>query len=275
MADNLITAASAASRQRTSARALRLGRRIKMAGLETADLGQEEAITTSPLVLRLRSRGFAALFPYGTAVLIGVSRTDEEMFLQKLSDHIESRLNIPVIDVSEIEIGAGENISSDFITVRDLSPPRLVVVVDALAKNVALAFEEEEVSKVFEVLEPFTNDLANFGRLPRNRRRVLQTVGHALRIHHRLFERVDVDETPALPSNNEEIELLHVRLAEAYHFKKRAKALSRKVEAIELMTTAITELLDAQREVRLEVTIILLLVVEITINFIDFFFPPG
>lgn len=93
MADNLITAASAASRQRTSARALRLGRRLKMAGLETADLGQGEAITTSPLVLRVGSRGFAALFPYGTAVLIGVSRTDEEMFLQKLSDHIESRLD--------------------------------------------------------------------------------------------------------------------------------------------------------------------------------------
>jgi len=275
MADNIITAASAASRQRTSARALRLGRRHKMAGLETADLGQGEAITTSPLVLRVGSRGFAALFPYGTAVLIGVSRTDEEMFLQKLSDHIESRLDTPLIDVSEIEIGADENVSDDLITIRDLSTPRLVVVVDALAKNVALAFEEEEVSKVFEVLEPFANDLADFGRLPRNRRRVLQTVGHALRIHHRLFERVDVDETPALPSSNEEIERLHERLAEAYHFKKRAKALSRKVEAIELMTTAITELLDAQREIRLELTIILLLVVEITINFIDFFFPPG
>jgi uncharacterized Rmd1/YagE family protein len=275
MADNLIMAASAASRQRTSARALRLGRRLRMAGLEIADLGQAEVITTSPLVLRVDNGGFVALFPYGTAVLIGVSRTEEDVFLQKLGDHIESRLDAPIVDVSEIEFGAGDNISGDFITIRDLSPPRLVVVVDALAKKVALAFEEEEVRKVFEVLEPFTNDLADFGRLPRNRRRVLQTVGHALRIHHRLFERVDVEETPALLPNKEEIEHLHERLAEAYHFKKRAKALSRKVEAIESMTTAITELLDAQREVWLEVTIILLLIVEIAINFIDFFFPPG
>lgn len=275
MADNLIMAASAASRQRTSARALRLGRRLRMAGLEIADLGQAEVITTSPLVLRVDNGGFVALFPYGTAVLIGVSRTEEDVFLQKLGDHIESRLDTPIVDVSEIEFGAGDNISGDFITIRDLSPPRLVVVVDALAKKVALAFEEEEVRKVFEVLEPFTNDLADFGRLPRNRRRVLQTVGHALRIHHRLFERVDVEEMPALLPNKEEIEHLHERLAEAYHFKKRAKALSRKVEAIESMTTAITELLDAQREVWLEVTIILLLIVEIAINFIDFFFPPG
>lgn len=274
MADASITTASVASRQRISVRALRLGRRLKMAGLETADLGQGEAISTSPLVLRFGNRGFAALFPYGAAVLIGVSRPDEEAFLRKLSDHIEGRLNTPVIDVTEIEIGAGDDISSHFITVRDLSPPRLVAVTDALAKNVSLAFEEEEVRKVFEVLEPFANDLADFGRLPRNRRRVLQTVGHALRIHHQLFERVDVEEMPALLPNSDEIGHLHEGLAEAYHFKKRAKALSRKVEAIELMTTAITELLDAQREVWLEVTIIVLLAVEIAINFIDFFFPP-
>ncbi len=68
---------------------------------------------------------------------------------------------------------------------------------------------------------------------------------------------------------------LHECLAEAYHFKRRAEALSRKVEAIELMTTAITDLLNAQREVRLEVTITLLLVVEIAITFIDFIFRPS
>jgi uncharacterized Rmd1/YagE family protein len=275
MTDNLTMPVCATSKQRLSARALRLGRRLKLAGLETADINQAEAIATSPLVFRLGGGGFAALFPYGTVVFIGVSQAEEEAFLQKLGDRIESRLDAPAIVVSEIEIGTSEKISGDFITVRDLSPPCLVVVADALAKNVALAFEEEEAGKVFEVLEPFTNDLADFGRLPRNRRRVLQTVGHALRIHHRLFERVDVEEMPASRPNNEEIERLHERLAEAYHFKKRAKALSRKIEAIEWMTTSITELLDAQREVWLEVTIILLLVVEIAINFIDFFFPPS
>jgi uncharacterized Rmd1/YagE family protein len=273
MADNLIVPISAAaSKQRKSVRALRLGRRLKTAGLEITD----QAVTTSPLVLRVGQEGFAALFLYGAVVLIGVSHAEEEAFLQELGDRIEGRLDTPVIDATEIEIGTGEKISRDLITVRDLSLPCLVVVADALAKNVALFSEEEEVRKVFEALEPFANDLAESGRLPRNRRRVLQTVGHALRIHHRLFERVDVEEeTPASPPNNDEIERLRGRLAEHYHFKKRAKALSRKIEAIESMTTAITELLDAQREVWLEVTIILLLVVEIAINFIDFFFPPS
>ena len=43
----------------------------------------------SPLILRLGDGGFAALFPYGTVVLIGVSQAEEAAFLQKLGDRIE------------------------------------------------------------------------------------------------------------------------------------------------------------------------------------------
>ncbi len=275
MADNLITPVWAASIQRRSARALRVGRRLRLAGLQIADFNQAEAITASPLALRLGSGGFVALFAYGAAVFIGVSRAEEEALLQKLGDRIEGRLAAPSVVVSEIEIGTSDRISGDFIAVRDLSPPCLVVVADALAKNVALAFEEDEVRKVLEALEPFAGDLANSGRLPRNRRRMLQTVGHALLIHHRLLERVEVEESPELPSNDDEIGRLHERLAEAYNFRKRAKALSRKLDVIEVMTTAITELLDAQREIRLESLIVLLIAVEMAIYLYDLFLRAG
>jgi uncharacterized Rmd1/YagE family protein len=275
MADILNLPPCAGSKQRQPARALRLGRRLNLAGLEAADFDQAEAIATSPLILRLRGGGLAALFPYGTVLLIGVSQAEEEAFLQRLGDRIESRLETPVVVASEIEIGAGENISADSVTLRDLSPPGLVVVADALAKNAALAFEEAEVRNVLEALEPFAGDLADTGRLPRNRRRMLRTVGHALRIHHRLLDRVEVEERPELPPGSDEIDRLHERLADAYHFKKRAKALSRKLDVIEVMTTALTEMLDAQREVRVELLIVLLIAVEISIYVYDLFLRGG
>lgn len=275
MTDNPIAPLRATSEQRQSVRALRLGRRLKLAGLEAADLHQAEAVTTSPLILRLGGGGFAALLPYGTVVLIGVSLGEEEAFLQALGDRVESRLDAPVIVASEIGIGTSEGISGDIITVRDLSPPRLVAVADALAKNVALAFEEEEVRKVIEVLEPFASDLASSGRLPWKRSRMLRTVGHALLTHHRLLERVEVEERPELLPNDGEIGRLHERLAEAYHFKKRAKALSRKLDAVEVMMAALTELIDAQRGIRLETMIVLLIMLEISVYLYDLFLRPG
>ncbi len=85
-----------------------------MERLEIADLGQGDVITTSPLVFHIGNRGFAALFPYGTALLAGVSRTDERAFLQNLGAHIESRLDALVVHESEIEIGANEDIFGQF-----------------------------------------------------------------------------------------------------------------------------------------------------------------
>jgi uncharacterized Rmd1/YagE family protein len=275
MTGNPITPLGATSEQRLSARALRLGRRLRLVGLEAGDFHQSEAITSSPLILRLGGRGFAALLPFGTVVLIGVSQGEEEAFLQELGDRVESRLDAPVIIASEILVATSEGISGDIITVRDLSPPRLVAIVDALAKNVALAFEEEEVRKLIEVLEPFASDLASSGRLPWKRRQMLRTVGHSLLIHHRLLERVEVEERPELLPGDGETGRLHERLAEAYHFKKRAKALSRRLDAIEVMTAALTELIDAQRGIRLETMIVLLIVFEISVYLYELFLSPG
>jgi uncharacterized Rmd1/YagE family protein len=275
MTGNPIPPLGATSGQPLSARALRLGRRLRLAGLEAGNFHQSEVITSSPLVLRLGGGGLAALFPHGTVVFIEVSSDEAGAFQQELGDRIEGRLDTPAAVAAEIRIGTSEQISGDIITVPDLSPPRLVVVADALAKHVALAFEEEEVRNVLEVLEPFASDLANSGRLPRNRRQMLRTVGHALLTHHRLLERVEVEERLDLQPHDADIDRLHERLADAYHFKKRAKTLSRRLDVIEVMTTALTQLIDAQREIRLETLIVLLIMFEISVYLYELFLSPG
>jgi uncharacterized Rmd1/YagE family protein len=273
--DDLILPGRAPSEQRLSARALRLGGRLTLAGLDVEGLNQSEILTKSPLLLRLHGGGFAAPFPYGTIVFIGVSPADEDDFLKSLGDLIEGRLDSPIATSSQVAIGTSAKISGDLITVRELSPSSLAVVADALAKNVALAFEEAEVGKVLQVLEPFAGDLAESGRLPRNRRKMLRTVGQALRIHHRLLERVEVEDRPDVLPDDDETDRLHEALADAYHLKKRANSLARKLDVIEVMTTALTELIDSQREIRVELLIVLLIAVEIAIWIFELFLPRG
>lgn len=272
---SIALAAHATAGQSMSARALRLGGRFRLTGIESADFDQAETLGTSPLLLRLRSGGFAALFPYGTVVFIGVSPAAEEAVLHKLADRVEGRLGAPTVVATEVEIGTSAKVSADLVAISDLSAPTLYVVADALAKNAALAFEEEEVRKVLEMLEPFASDLADTGRLPRNRRRMLRTVGQALRTHHRLIERVEVEDRPEQLSDDGEIGRLHDAMAHAWHFKKRAKALSRRLGVIEVMTSALTELIDAQREIRLEALIVLLIAIEMSVYFYELFVRAG
>jgi uncharacterized Rmd1/YagE family protein len=131
---------------RLTARALLLGERIDTAGLERSDV-----IATTPLAFRVGS-GYAVLFRYGVAVLIGLSPVEEDDFVRGLGARITGRFERMEDETAQIEIApeSDEQIAPGGpVAVRDLSPPRLIVIADALAKNVALSRDEREVSKVF------------------------------------------------------------------------------------------------------------------------------
>ena len=59
---------------------------------------------------------------------------------------------------------------------------------------------------------------------------------------------MEVEDRPdLLPDDDDDTDRLHEALADADHLKKRGKSLARKLDVIEVMTTALTELIDARR----------------------------
>jgi uncharacterized Rmd1/YagE family protein len=264
MDDNPIVPACSLPQRRQPARALRFGGRLKLVGVEE-DFADLEVLDRSPLVLRLEGGGVAALFPYGTIVFVGSSAAEQQGLLNRLADRIEDRLDTSATIESEIEYGTSVKFAGDCITIKGEALSSLVAVADALAKNVAITFEEAEVKKLLFALEPFTGDLADSGRLPFNRRRMLRTVGEVFRTHRRLLERVDVEEKPDLPKEHGESDHLWERLAEAYHLRKRSRSVSNKLDVIEVMMNGLTELINAQRALRVELLIVLLIATEIAI----------
>ena len=137
---------------RVTAHALNVGDRIDTMGFEG------EALSAVPLAIRVGKSGVAVLFRYGVAVLIGLSPQDEIGFLERLTPRIGGRLkrfeeetaSVALTIETEDQVQAGGPIQ-----VRDMSPERLLVIADVLAKSVVLAHDEREVAKVFEVIEPF------------------------------------------------------------------------------------------------------------------------
>src|SRR5262249_22788299 len=157
-------------------------------------------------------------------------------------------------------------------SVRDLTPPRLLVIADVLAKNVALVRDEREVNKVLELIEPFASRLATSGRAPFNRRNMLRLIGQALLVHHRMSGRIAIEENPDVLWERGDLERLYARLEDEYELKERANALRHKLQVIEETTRAVTDIIDTERSARLEFIIAILIVVEILIAFYDLFF---
>jgi len=256
--------------QRITVRALLLGDRIDTTGLERSDM-----ISSAPFAFRIAENGFVALFRYGVIVLGGLSPIEEDDLLRKLTPRIAGPL--PRIDdeIAVMEISGGKEDQvppGGPIQVRDLAPERMLVVADALAKSVALAHNERQVSAVFDVIDPLARDLARAGRVPGDRRSILKLIGEALLVEHRMSGRVAIEEKPDVLWDRPDLERLYARLEDEYELSERGRTLSRKLDVVQQTARALTDLIDAQRSVRLEATIVLLIVFEILITFYELFF---
>ncbi len=146
-----------------TAHAVLIGDRINTAGLE----GQ--ILSNSPFAVRVGSSGVAVVFRYGVVVFIGLSTEEEADFLERLRVRSFGKITPPEEEWAKIQVAkeAEEPIPvGGPILVREFSLERLLVVSDALAKSVVLGRDEREVTNVFDTIEPFARELANFGKTP-------------------------------------------------------------------------------------------------------------
>jgi uncharacterized Rmd1/YagE family protein len=273
MSDVVTPSPAAVPKRQITAHALLLGERIDLAGLERSDL-----LSTTPLAFRAGHEGYAVLFRYGAVVLIGLSVVEEDELIRGIKPRVSAPFARPEDETVTIEITPDRDdqiAPGGPISVRDLRSPRLLVIADVLAKNVALSRDEREVSKVIEVVEPFAATLARTGRSPSNRRQILRTIGQALLVHHRMSGRVEIEEKPDILWDQPEFDRLHARLADEYELKERASGLSRKLTVIDETARALTDIIDTERSVRLEITIVVLIVVEVLAAAYEIFLRGG
>jgi uncharacterized Rmd1/YagE family protein len=127
------------------------------------------------------------------------------------------------------------------------------------------------VAAVFDVLEPFTERLAARGRPPGGRRAMLRHIGNALRAQQRVAGHVAVAEKPDVLWDRPDLERLYARLEDEYELKERADILNRKLAVIADTATALTDIIDTKRSLRLELIIVLLIMFEIVITFYQLF----
>src|SRR3984957_3930204 len=257
---------------RVTAHALQVGDRINTMGFEG------EALSAVPLAIKVGKTGIAVLFRYGVAVLIGLSPEDEIGFLAKLRPRIGGKLArfeeetaiIERANDAEDQVQAGGPIQ-----LREMLPERLLVIADVLAKSVVLANDEREVAKVFEIIEPFAKELADHGRTRRDRKQVLQLIGNALLVQHRVSGRVAVGEKPDALWDRPDLERLYARLEDEYKLKERLDTPNRKLTVVAETAYTLADNIDTRRSLRLELIVVILIAFEIVVTFYQIYAAKG
>ena len=245
-----------------TARAILLGERIDTAGLERRD-----AISTAPLALRVGA-GLVVVFRYGVVVMMGLAPLAEDEVRRGILPRVHGAL--PQREEETVQLSAGEDreegVGADgVVRIGDLAPARLLIVADAIAKSAALAKDERDIAEVFDTVEPWAQRLAA-GRNPGSRRDMIRLIGQALLVQHRLTERVGAREKPDILWDRPDLERLHARFTAEYEVIERAEGLARKLDLIGETVTVMTDLIDTQRALRLEVLIVALFVAELVLT---------
>jgi len=204
-----------------------------------------------------------------------VTPAEEAAFITQLAP----RVTAPVSPVEEeTAYIRAEPAEEDAITpagvirLREHSVERLSVIADALAKSVALAHNERDVASVFESIEPFSRALMTAGAPPSGRKSFLKLIGSALLVQHRVSVRVAVREKPDILWDRPDLERLYSRLETEYELVERAETLGRKLQVVGAAATAMIDLQDTARSQRLELWVVILILVEVALSLVQFYF---
>ena len=249
---------------RTTARAFFVSDRLNTSGLERGDV-----LATTPLAFRVNENGVAILFRYGVVVLIGLNALEEEEFLRGLQSRMTGVFTRRDEEIATIELASEREDQippGGPICLQSLSPERLILIGEALAKSVVLARHEREVASVFDTTEPFARELAQSGRMHGGRAAILKHIGNALSVRHRVTGPVEVSEKPDILWDKPHLERLYTRLADEYELKERAESLNRKLAVIAETAQVLTDIIDTRRSLRLELIIVFLILFEVIIT---------
>lgn len=209
--------------------------------------------------------GLSFVFRYGVAVTFA---TDGQLF-----NELDAALGPYVLEpVEPIETetatiafrpnGEDRLARSGDVILSGGSDERLLLVATVLSQSVALARSEYLVSEAFERSSAMIADLREVGRIRLSIKAAMKLVGNILASRHRLMGPVQVGERPDLLWDFPTLDRLYARLEAEYEIRERAEVLDRKFTALGDFATALLEIVQEKRAVRLEAAIIVLIALE-------------
>lgn len=247
------------------ARAAYIGQRINI-----KQFHQDQYLALNPLVIDYGVAGKAVIQRYGVVVSFGLDSFEQARLLDEVARYVESPNDEVLQDSIAIETGhAQNNIFQATLQLPELSIPLMQTIADILAKTVVLDFYEKFIASAFDRIEPLSQTLKQRGRGGEKDKELLSQIGEILLIESKMVGRVEISEKPDVLWEYPELEKFYQRLADEYEIKERHLALERKLKLITRMAETLLDLLQHKRSLRVEWYIVILIMIDIVVSFID------
>ncbi|MBI3901147.1 MAG: RMD1 family protein [Chlamydiia bacterium] len=204
-------------------------------------------------------------FSYGVTVFWGFSSEEEQSHL-KLSKKFEQE---PLFryELDEFTFSYGEKmrIEEDEIVLQKKDPLTKLAVSYAMAQSLKLIVFEETIAKTIEETKHLPTNLARRGKISLSRKETSKKMGEIFLERNHINLHSEILDTPEFFWEHAELEPLYRKTIHYLDILRRVELLNRKLKLLHELYEILSTELNHQQSSRLEITIIVLILIEVVL----------
>lgn len=243
--------------------AIHVGKKIMLKSLQVKL--KPKVVFKDPLILH-EEKKYAVLFKYGVAVFWGFSKAEQDRFLKKIRPYIENRITDHSSEVTDVVYPKSKRaIKENKIHLKNLNLDKIALISIILGRSVALEYYEKEVEKALLTFDPVMKSVEEEGKIKFSSRNLFRKIGFAMNVRHLSLSQMALLDRPDITWEDMNLSRFYDELADEYEIDDRYDILKEKLEIIFRNSEFILGFIESKRSMLLEVTIIILIMIEIVI----------
>lgn len=204
-------------------------------------------------------------YPYGVVLFWGFSKDEEHLILSSLKKFEREPLAREETDEFSFSYGDKMQIEEDEILLQKKDPLTKLAISYAIAQSVKLTVFEETIIRTIEHSKKIPKDLASHGKIPLSRRETSKKMGELFLERNYINLHTEILDTPEFFWEHAELEPFYRRVIHYLDVNKRVELLNRRLTLMHELYEILSNELNHQQSSRLEMTIIILIVIEVVL----------
>jgi uncharacterized Rmd1/YagE family protein len=212
------------------------------------------------------SEGNLFLFPYGAAVFWGISKELNPLILEQIAAFEVESLEECEADEFGYSYGDSAKVVEDEITLPNMEMLTKLAISHGIAQSVKLNSFETRMFKTFNNTRKIPEDLAKKGNISLSRNAIRKQMGALFIERATITLHVDALDLPEFFWEYPELEPYYRMITNYLDVQTRVEVLNKRLTIIHDLYEVLGNELNQQHSSRLEMTIIILIVLEVIIS---------
>lgn len=215
--------------------------------------------------------GTVYLFPSGAVVFHNVGQAGREAEMLRLRRALPGLSDAQILSeefsVREVE-GARPDIDNGVLVLDQLTAERAGVVAVSIAQSAAMEYYERIVDQMFTETDRLVERLEKSGTMPVFTRNLHRFIGAAIGTRSEVLSVLHLFDKPDAAWDDADAEKVYVQLRAEFDLVDRHQALELKLRSVQEALELVTDIARDKRLVWLELSIVLLIVLEIVLSIV-------